>query len=952
MKTRPRPALAGLAALLLASHGAAQARLTTPEEQFGHAIGADYQLPNYTDLVAYWRKLATQSDRMKLVDIGRTAEGRTQYMAIVSSPANLRDLDRYRRIAERLAHARGVDSLEAMRLAREGKAVVWIDGGLHASEVLGAQQLMETLWQLVSRSDPETTRILGDVIVLFVHANPDGMELVSNWYTRNPDPQRRSLNTLPRLYQKYIGHDNNRDFYASTQPETENMNRVMYTEWFPQIVYNHHQTGPTGTVMFAPPFRDPFNYVYDPLIPVGIDLVGAAMHSRFEAEGKPGVTMRKGSSYSTWWNGGLRTTAYFHNMIGLLTETIGSPTPMDIPFVANQQLPRADIPFPIEPQRWHFRQSIDYSVTANYAVLDLASRYRETFLYRIWKMGANSIARGSRDTWTTYPRRLDEVRDSMRADNRREANAVMVPGGQFQGAPNAAESRRYLAMLHRPGWRDPRAYVIPADQADFPTAVKFLNALLENGVEVMRATASFPVNGRTYPAGSYVVKTDQAFRPHVLDMFEPQDHPHDVLFEGGPPIPPYDVAGWTLAYQMGVKFDRVLDAFPAAPLEPVTAWNLPAPLARVAEPRWTPAGYAFSPRQNDAFTAANRLLAAGFEVSRVEKGDAGERIEAGSFYVGGRGRAIGDSVQALARGLGVTFEAVHGVPRDLRRLRPLRVALWDRYGGSMPSGWTRWVLEQFRFPFQVVYAPELDAGNLNARYDVIVFVDGGIPEADRAPGAGGFGGMPDPATVPAEYRAQIGNVTVARTVPQLRAFMENGGTIVTIGELHRAGAAPGAAGGGRAGRARGRRHRAAPAAGEVLHPRLDPARGGGPGAARRVGDGRPRRRDVRREPGAAPGPRRGRAGRAPHRLVRHRAAAAQRVGVGAAVPGRRHRRGRGRRGPRHAVPVRPRDRLPRPAARHLPLPVQRPLLRRRGALTVREMDDGRGARGDPAACPQ
>jgi len=787
MTLRSRAALAGLSLALLAAGGAAaQARLTTPQEQFGHPIGADYQLPNYQQLVAYWQKLATQSDRMKLVDIGRTAEGRTEYMAIVSSPANLRQMERYRGIAARLGRARGVDSLEAMRLSREGKAIVWIDGGLHASEVLGAQQLMETLWQLVSRNDPETTRILDDVIVLFVHANPDGMELVSNWYMRDADPAKRSLNALPRLYQKYIGHDNNRDFYASTQPETENMNRVMYTQWYPQIVYNHHQTGPTGTVMFAPPFRDPFNYVYDPLIPVGIDLVGAAMHSRFEAEGKPGVTMRKGSSYSTWWNGGLRTTAYFHNMIGLLTETIGSPTPMDIPFVANQQLPRADIPLPIAPQRWHFRQSIDYSVTANYAVLDLASRYRETLLYRFWRMGANSIERGSQDTWTTYPRRLDEVRDSMRSRNRREANAVMVPGGQFQGAPGPDESQRYLRMLRRPEWRDPRAYVIPADQADFPTAVKFVNALLENGIEVQRATASFRVGERSYPAGSLVVRTDQAFRPHVLDMFEPQDHPHDVLFEGGPPIPPYDVAGWTLAYQMGVKFDRILDPF-TAPLEAVTAWNLPAPPVSTAEPRWAPAGYAFSPRQNDAFAAANRLIAAGIPVSRVvgapSARDGREAVEAGAFYLPARGRVQWDSIHAIVQGLGVQLRPVHDtdVPREMRRLRQPRIGLWDRYGGSMPSGWTRWVLEQFRFPYSRVFAPELDAGNLNAKYDVLVFVDGGIPEADRAPGARGFGGMPDPATVPAEFRAQIGDVSVARTVPQLRRFLENGGTIVTIG---------------------------------------------------------------------------------------------------------------------------------------------------------------------------
>jgi hypothetical protein len=776
-----RAAAAAAAAVLVASAALpAQARLTTPQQQFGHEIGADYQLPDYTRLVAWWQKLATESDRMKLVDIGRTAEGRTQYMAIVSSPANLRNLDHYREIGARLARARGVDSAEAVRLSREGKAVVWIDGGLHASEVLGAQQLMETLWQLVSRSDPETLRILDDVVVLFVHANPDGMELVSDWYMRDPDPGQRSLNNLPRLYQKYVGHDNNRDFYASTQPETENMNRVMYTEWYPQIVYNHHQTGPTGTVMFAPPFRDPFNYAFDPLIPTGIDLVGAAMHTRFEAESKPGVTMRRGSNYSTWWNGGLRTTAYFHNMIGLLTETIGSPTPIDIPFVASQQLPRADLPFPIEPQRWHFRQSIDYSVTANYAVLDLASRYREQFLYRIWRMGMNSIRRGSEDHWTTYPSRLDEVRDSIAARHPQAgANAVMVPGGQFQGAPGPDESRRYLALLHRPAWRDPRGYAIPADQPDFPTATKFVNALLENGIEVMRATARFTVAGTSYPEGSYVVKADQAFRPHVLDMFEPQDHPNDFLYPGGPPIPPYDVAGWTLAYQMGVKFDRVLDAFDG-PFARVEGFDTQPPAERIAQPRWAPQGYLLSPKQNDAFTAVNRLLAAGIEVRRVTAASRDGEAAAGDFYVPA-GRATADSLESLARGLGVEIRPARVAP-PAARLRPLRVGLWDRYGGSIESGWTRWVFEQFRFPYQVVYAPELDAGNLNAKYDVLVFVTGAIPERDRErPAGGGGGGMPDPATIPAEYRGELGTVTVARTVPQLRTFLENGGTVVTVG---------------------------------------------------------------------------------------------------------------------------------------------------------------------------
>jgi len=248
---------------------------------------------------------------------------------------------------------------------------------------------------MVSRNDPETLRFLNDVIILAVHVNPDGMELVSNWYMRESDPKKRSTQNVPRLWEKYAGHDNNRDFYMSNLIETTNINRVLYHEWFPQIMYNHHQTGPAGAVMFAPPFRDPFNYNFDPLIPPLIEMVGAAMHSRFVAEGKPGTVMRSGSTYSTWYNGGLRTTTYFHNMIGLLTETIGNPTPLEVPLVPERQLPISDGPFPVAPQTWHFRTSIEYEMTANRAVLDLASRYREELLYNIYRMGRNSIERGS-----------------------------------------------------------------------------------------------------------------------------------------------------------------------------------------------------------------------------------------------------------------------------------------------------------------------------------------------------------------------------------------------------------------------------------------------------------------------------------------------------------------------------------------------------------------------------
>jgi hypothetical protein len=708
--------------------------VTTPRQAFGANIGDDYFLATYSQLEQYWQTLDRESDRLRLVDIGSTEEGRHQWMAIITAPENFARLDRYRDISRELSLADGLDDDAARALAAEGKAIVWIDGGLHADEVLGAQQLIELVYQLTSRSDPETLRILRDTIVLAAHSNPDGHELVARWYMRTANPLQRSLDGLPRLYQKYVGHDNNRDFYMSTQAETRNINRVLYRDWFPQIVYNHHQPGPPGTVMFAPPFGDPFNSVFDPLVRVSIDAVGAAMHLRFAAENKPGVTMRSGSTYSTWWNGGLRTTAYFHNQIGLLSETIGEPAPIEIPFVAERQRPSADLPSPIRPQTWHFRQSIDYSMSANRAVLDYASRHREELLFNIYRMGRNAIERGSSDGWTL--------------------SAGVRPSG-----------------VRDPRLRDPRAYIIPADQPDFPTAVKFVRTLLENGVQVLRATAPFTLNGRVYPGGSFVIRTAQAFRPQVLDMFEPQQPPKDVAGEATQAVP-YDNAGWTLAYQMAVRFDRVLEAVDR-PFTRLTAVDVPA--GTITGPD-RPAGYLFSHHQNDAFTALNRLLAAGDDVYWLRDRQAGSPDDAGSMYVSARDTTLA-ILRRAAGDLGVSFTGVATVPSgEALKIRPVRIGLWDQYGGSTASGWTRWLLERFEFPFERVYAQALDAGRLTQRYDVIIMPDDAVPSgrSRREDGT-------DITDLPPEYRGTTGTISWARTVPQLRTFVEEGGTLLLVG---------------------------------------------------------------------------------------------------------------------------------------------------------------------------
>jgi hypothetical protein len=219
-----------LLATLVAGPLLANGKITTPTEQFGFEIGVDYQLLTYTQLVDYWKKLEGESDRMKLVEIGTTAEGRTMLMAIITSTENHRNLDRYKEISKRLALAEDLTEAQARELAAEGKAVVWIDGGIHATEVVNSQAEFEIVYQMLSRDDPETMRFLNDVILLTLVTNPDGMELVSNWYMREREPTKRSTRNIPRLYQKYIGHDNNRDSFMANMPETDAMNRILYRE--------------------------------------------------------------------------------------------------------------------------------------------------------------------------------------------------------------------------------------------------------------------------------------------------------------------------------------------------------------------------------------------------------------------------------------------------------------------------------------------------------------------------------------------------------------------------------------------------------------------------------------------------------------------------------------------------------------------------------------------------
>jgi hypothetical protein len=479
-----------------------------PESIFGYKPGADFHLADYELISKYFQALAAASPRIKLQDIGPTGYGKRMFIAIISSEENLRNLERYKGIVQQLAAGK-IDEDTARKLSEEGKAVVWIDGGLHATEVAGAQHTPEIAYRIVTEESSEVQRIRANVIfVLCPVINPDGLDIVAHWYDRNVNTPYE-LAPVVQLWNKYVGHDNNRDWYMFNQIESRDVAHVLYQEWFPQIVYNQHQSGPFPSRIFVPPFDDPMNPDIPAEVIRGVNLVGDAITRRLDVENKVGAVSRMG--FDAWWNGGMRTAPYYHNMVGILTETAlfdyatpGYYPPKTLPKSFANGLsakePSMFYPSPWQGGWWRLRDAVDYMVTGDMAVLDVAARRKEQWLFDFWKMCHREIASGEMG--------------------------------------------------------EPYAYVVPREQHDPTAADDMLFALQLGGVQVREATSSFTVNGASYPAGTVILPAAQPFRPYLIDLMEPQHYPDLRLYPGGPPKRPYDMTGWTLPLQMGVKVIR------------------------------------------------------------------------------------------------------------------------------------------------------------------------------------------------------------------------------------------------------------------------------------------------------------------------------------------------------------------------------------------------------------
>jgi hypothetical protein len=695
------------------------AQVPAPADVFGFRPGADYKLANYEQIQRYFEALDAASDRVVLERIGESTLGRTLLVALISSEENLSNRERYRTISQRLALTKGVAEGEARRMAKEGRAIVWIDGGLHATEVAHGQMTPELAYWLATDEGDEARRVRENVILLLMaNMNPDGLDIVADWYGRNlGTPYETS--SVPELYHHYIGHDNNRDWFMFTQAETKAVANQLYHVWFPQIVYNHHQSGPFPGRIWVPPFENPVNPNLDPLVVTSINQIGEAMKKRFDEEEKPGVS--SGIVYDMWWNGSMRGAPDFHNMLGFLTETAlyryATPHcygPEEIPedFGARAgnlpaKRPTTNYSNPWLGGCWHLRDPIEYMLTGSRAVLDLASKLKEDYLYNIYRMGKRQIVRGERGE-----------------------------GGPF-------------------------AYVIDLEaQHDPGTAVELLQIFRQGGVEIRRAARPFQAGGRSYAAGTYVIPP-QAFRPFVVDLMEPKRYPDRRQYPGGPPEPPYDMTGYELSFQLGVDADRIMEPFslPDGVAETIS----PAAGGVTGDGNW---GYLVTHAANASAVATNRLLANGAEISWAAESfeAAGVSWPAGTIVVR---RVERSRVVALGRELGLEFHAVSGAPATaLDRVRAPRIGLYKSYVASMPEGWTRWLFENYGFQFDNVENDDIRNGDLT-QYDAIVLPD---QSADAILNGHLAGRMP------AEFTGGLGVEGAAA----LKRFVEEGGWLLAI----------------------------------------------------------------------------------------------------------------------------------------------------------------------------
>ena len=712
-----RPAPAAAQAIAPPPAPVAAVAIQSPEAFFGFRMGADAQLADWPSIEKYFAAVAAASDRVELADAGPTTEGRRLVAAIVSSPGNIRRLEQIKAANQRLADPRRIGAEEARALAASQPVVLAIGASIHATEIGATQAACELLHRLATATDEATLAELEQVVlVLLPSLNPDGHVLSVDWYRKGKGTEFEG-GPMPWLYHKYVGHDLNRDSFMMNMAESRSLSGFFYRQWHPQVFLAMHQMGPRGPRMFVPPNFDPIDPNYDPIIWRTAGLLGHAMALALEEDGHAGVVQN--AMYDYYWPGYEDSVPLGHNTVTLLTEvaSVRVATPITVQPSELQGSPRGlpeyrartTFPNPWPGGRWTLRDIVDYDLSAARGLIEGAARYRQELVWNFHAMARKAVDSGAK-------------------------------GGPF-------------------------AFILPPDQHDPRAAHKLRQLLLDGGVEIQRALEPFRVAETVYPEGTDLVLMAQPYRAYAKTLLEKQDYPVMRPAPGAPPDRPYDVAGWTLPYQMGLRVDRIEQTFEPPPASRLTEAALtPGRLWGERKPDF----YVVDGRGTGAVVAANRLLGAGQAVAWTTAPTevAGSAGAAGALVVKHSDQARAVLERAVTE-LALQVTGGRGKPPVTQPLARLRIGLLKPWVENLDEGWTRWLLEQHEFPLQTLTDQDVRRGGLRAAHDVIV-----LPDASAERLRDGHA----PGTVPPEYAGGLG----AEGVEALAAFVRDGGTLVAL----------------------------------------------------------------------------------------------------------------------------------------------------------------------------
>ncbi len=708
-------------------------KIISPEEHFKFELGTDRKLARWDKIVNYFWKLDEASDRIRVVELGKSTEGHPFILAFISSPENLANLEKYREMSWKIGHPKGLKEEEVEEIIREGKTIVAMTMSIHASEVGGTQVSSELAYELITSEEPLHQKIRENVVfLLFPCANPDGQIMTVDWYNKWLDTEYEGTG-LPWLYHKYVGHDNNRDALTLTQVETQLVTKVLLKEWFPQAYVDHHQMGFYGSRFFIPPNANPVNEVADPMVWVEQKHYGAQMAVRLEAAGKIGV--ESAATFPADFMPGFSLVFPWFNICGMFTESasVKFATPVYVHYHQLQPGPRGrpeyrtQVSFlhPWEGGWWHLADIMEGQKITALATLEVAANNRDMILRNMYVKAERAIRKGEEEP--------------------------------------------------------PYAYIVPPSQHDTLTALKLLRTLKDMGVEIHIATKPFRSCGATYPAGSYILLASQTARAFLVSLLSRTFYRDSIWVRtrDGTPMMNYDFATMTMAEFKGVNIVEAREKL-EGDFERVEDVKLPdGDVTGKGE-----YGYLLDTRINNSFKAVNLLLKKDIKVYRA---DEEVEIEAcvlpkGAFYIPKQEDAAKD-LGETARETHVTFHTPVSEPGfERHEVKPLRIAMYQRYwGGNMDEGWTRWLLEQYGFEFTTVKDEEVKAG-LEGKYDVLILPSDATPfitgEKLEEYFEKRFKGRRTVPVFPPEYRSGIGEDGVEK----IKEFVEVGGTLLALNE--------------------------------------------------------------------------------------------------------------------------------------------------------------------------